>query len=349
MRTLPDVVERIQFLPHQGGQDYLHLLNICDALLDTTPFGGGNTTYKAFSVGAPLVTFPGAFACGRVTSACYRKMGILDCIAKDRADYVRIALRLGTDKAWREQVRLRIRQERAVLFENPGVLRELEQFLVDAVRRTHIGTEHTASPRIEKHQEHEQRRLLVQCVMGSPPCNRVRVLEPNRLLDTIPGTRTYAAGPDKIDLDLGQAQEEKVFVWQRAALAYADGMKLQKALLAKDYLIVAELDDDPGYWPAYADSIAFTLRSCHCVQTSTEPLADRLRGLNPHVAVFPNQLACLPPPRTYDDESPVALFFGAWGREEDWAALMPAINRVLTAQSAGCVCASLTTGPFLTH
>src|SRR6185369_17147386 len=131
-RSLPREFERIQFLPHQGGQAYLHLLNVCDALLDTTHFGGGNTAFKAFSVGAPIVKLPAAFARGNVTSACYRKMGVLDCIAADRDDYVRIALRLANDRAFRADVCARIRAARGVLFENPGILRELERFFADA-------------------------------------------------------------------------------------------------------------------------------------------------------------------------------------------------------------------------
>jgi protein O-GlcNAc transferase len=127
-RSFPGEMERIQFLPHQGGQDYLHLLAVCDVLLDTPHFGGGNTTFKAFSVGAPIVTMPGAFARSRVTTACYRKMGIVDCIAADAEDYVKIAVRLGTDRAWRQNVKSRIEAARRVLYENPGVLRELECF-----------------------------------------------------------------------------------------------------------------------------------------------------------------------------------------------------------------------------
>jgi predicted O-linked N-acetylglucosamine transferase (SPINDLY family) len=132
-RTMPDVADRIQFLPHQGGQDYLHLLAVCDALLDTTHFGGGNTTYKALSVGAPIVTMPGKFARGRVTSACYRKMGITDCIATNEEDYVRIAVRLGTDPAWRQDIKARIVAARGALYEDADVLRELEEFFAAAV------------------------------------------------------------------------------------------------------------------------------------------------------------------------------------------------------------------------
>ncbi len=131
--SMPGLEDRINSLPHQSGRDYLHLLNVCDVLLDSTHFGGGNTHLKAFAVGVPVVTMPGAFARGRVASACYRKMSILDCIATDEADYVRIAVRLGTDAQWREEIRRRIRAASPVLFEDLSVVRELEQFFVQAI------------------------------------------------------------------------------------------------------------------------------------------------------------------------------------------------------------------------
>ncbi len=177
------------------------------------------------------------------------------------------------------------------------------------------------------------RRLFVQSAISPPPCDRVRVLEPNRFLETIPGTRALATGLEGIDLNQGQAGEEKVFVWQRAPLSRGDGLRLQKSLLANGYLIVAELDDDPRHWPDHADSIAFTLRSCHCVQTSTEPLAELLRTMNPDVEVFANHLAHLPPARQYVDDCWTTLFFGAWNRENDWGSIVPALNRVLAAHA----------------
>jgi predicted O-linked N-acetylglucosamine transferase (SPINDLY family) len=134
-RSLPGLVNRIQFMPHQSGRDYMHLLAACDVLLDSTHFGGGNTHFKAFAVGAPVVTLPGAFARSRVASACYRKMGVLDCIAADEADYVRIAVRLGTDVPWREEIRRRIREASSVLYEDMSVVRELEQFFIRAVNQ----------------------------------------------------------------------------------------------------------------------------------------------------------------------------------------------------------------------
>ncbi len=134
-RSFPDVADRVRFLPQQAQDDFLHLQAVADVLLDTDPFGGGNTSYEAFAVGAPVVTRPGPMLRGRLTSAFYRQMGVLDCVATTRREYVDIALRLGTDPSWREEVRGRILAARHRLFGDAEAMREVERFLIDAVRR----------------------------------------------------------------------------------------------------------------------------------------------------------------------------------------------------------------------
>jgi predicted O-linked N-acetylglucosamine transferase (SPINDLY family) len=65
----------------------------------------------------------------------YRRMGIADCIAGSPEEYVQIAVRLGTDPAWREEICARIRESRGVLFENHAFVRELEDTLEKMVRQ----------------------------------------------------------------------------------------------------------------------------------------------------------------------------------------------------------------------
>ncbi len=177
------------------------------------------------------------------------------------------------------------------------------------------------------------RRLLIQTILMAPTaCDRVRVLEPDRLSATIPGVRTISS-VKSADLNVALPGEEKVFIWQRTIMSYPDYLPKLKHLLQKGYLIVAEIDDDPLRRPEYAQNRFLSYRGCHCVQTSTEPLADYLRQHNPHVAVFQNQLAYLPSPRTYSKDT-VTIFFGALNREADWQPIMPALNRVLAQHSS---------------
>jgi predicted O-linked N-acetylglucosamine transferase (SPINDLY family) len=136
-RSIPDVASRVLFLPRLAADDFLGLLATADVLLDPIHFGGGNTTFEALAFGTPIVTWPGEFMRGRVTYACYRKLGVRDCVAADWDQYVEIALRLASDRAWRDDVRSRIRSSNHVLFENAGAIRELETFFIEAVEAAH--------------------------------------------------------------------------------------------------------------------------------------------------------------------------------------------------------------------
>ncbi|MCW6051156.1 methyltransferase domain-containing protein [Lyngbya sp. CCAP 1446/10] len=175
------------------------------------------------------------------------------------------------------------------------------------------------------------RRLLIQTIIMAPTgCDRVRVLEPDKFSATIPGVRTVSA-VKAAELIPPLPGEEKVFIWQRTIMQYPGYIPKLKELLQQDYLIVAEIDDNPIRRREYADNNYLSYRGCHCVQTTTEPLAKILRHYNHNVAVFPNQLAYLPPPRIYPAEHTVTIFFGALNRENDWQPIMAALNRVLVA------------------
>jgi predicted O-linked N-acetylglucosamine transferase (SPINDLY family) len=69
----------------------------------------------------------------------YRKMGILDCIAKSAGDYVDIAVRLGTDREYALAIRERIRARSGVLYEDRRVVTEFERFFTQAVREARPG------------------------------------------------------------------------------------------------------------------------------------------------------------------------------------------------------------------
>ncbi len=131
-RTLPDVMDRIQFVPNQTRPDFLNMMAVSEVMLDTIHFGGGNTSLEGLAMGTPIVTLPGEFMRGRVTSACYRKMGMHECIARTPQEYIEIALRLGGDPVFRQRVHARILSTNHVLYEDAAMVRELEQFFEDA-------------------------------------------------------------------------------------------------------------------------------------------------------------------------------------------------------------------------
>jgi predicted O-linked N-acetylglucosamine transferase (SPINDLY family) len=133
--TIADVVERIHFVPPQSREDFLSLNAAADVLLDPIHFGGGNTTYEGLALGIPIVTLPSRFLRGRITLALYKQMEVLDCVAANPAEYIRIAVKLGTDPEYRALIRSRIVTANEALYENREGIRELEQFFQEAVAR----------------------------------------------------------------------------------------------------------------------------------------------------------------------------------------------------------------------
>jgi protein O-GlcNAc transferase len=105
-------------------------------MLDPLHFGGGNTTYEALALGVPIVHWPGEFMRGRVTTGCYQKMQVSDCIVHSAQAYIELAVRLGTDATERARISQRILQTHAVLYEDRAVITELEQFFLNALRRS---------------------------------------------------------------------------------------------------------------------------------------------------------------------------------------------------------------------
>jgi SAM-dependent methyltransferase len=177
-------------------------------------------------------------------------------------------------------------------------------------------------------------RMLIWTLVGSALGSEVRVKEPLEFLATIPGVRTRS-GTDVQYAELKHVfpNEQKVFIQQRVIIHWSEHLNLQRQLISNGYLIVAEIDDDPRHFADLVLSDFNALKSCHCVQTTTDRMAETLREINPHVVVFPNQVASLPESRARAIEGKlfgsIRLLFGALNREEDWAGELPAINDVL--------------------
>jgi len=160
-------------------------------------------------------------------------------------------------------------------------------------------------------------------------CNDVRIREPANCFETVPGIRVVYQDIDKAGMSPQSDSGDKVAIVQRRVL-YWDRMRPSiRAMIEAGYVLVSEMDDHPDYHRSFRDNQYLNYRGVHGNQTTTEKLAEWFRTLNPQVAVFPNHMNELPPPRPRGDGREVVLFFGAMNRERDWAPLMGAINRVI--------------------
>ena len=125
----PDVAGRLRFRPWAGADELLNLIRASDVALDTFHFGAGTTAFLVLAFGTPLVTLPGAYARARPTLGCYRKMDMMDCVARDPEHYVELAVRIGTDAGLRQALRAKILERCGTLFSDRAAVRAYAGFL----------------------------------------------------------------------------------------------------------------------------------------------------------------------------------------------------------------------------
>jgi predicted O-linked N-acetylglucosamine transferase (SPINDLY family) len=123
-------VRIVRALPYP---DFLAGIAAATLVLDTPGFSGGATSLDAISMGTPIVTFAGASARARQTSAMLKLVGAPELIARDFDDYVRITVELFADKARRASLRERLRANSDALYENRDGVRGLERFLLESI------------------------------------------------------------------------------------------------------------------------------------------------------------------------------------------------------------------------
>ncbi|WP_017306392.1 glycosyltransferase family 41 protein [Spirulina subsalsa] len=108
--------------------DYLMINLLSDVYLDTLSWSGGNTSLEAIACHLPVVTCPGEFMRGRHTDSFLKMIGVEETIAQDEAEYIEIAVKLGQNERWREQVRAKMGDCCDRLYEDPQCVRGLETF-----------------------------------------------------------------------------------------------------------------------------------------------------------------------------------------------------------------------------
>lgn len=120
---------QIKMLPRMEHTDYLRINLLCDVMLDTLHWSGGNTTLDALACGLPVVTLPGKFMRGRQSYGMLKYMGMDELIAQGPQEYIEIATRLGLDHTWRTKLAQRIARNSDTLFSDESPVRQLEALL----------------------------------------------------------------------------------------------------------------------------------------------------------------------------------------------------------------------------
>ncbi len=121
--------DRTSFVPQCGHEDYLCLNMLCDVMLDTLHWSGGNTSLDAIASGLPMVTLPGRFMRGRQSAGMLTLMGVEELIAADADTYVATVVRLVRDRDWRMAISGRLQAAHAQVFDDPAPIVALTTFL----------------------------------------------------------------------------------------------------------------------------------------------------------------------------------------------------------------------------
>ena len=129
----PALTNRITILPRLGGTDYLRLMKLADVILDTPVFCGGNSTLEALAAGKIVVTLPGNFMRGRLTSGIYIQLGLEDLIPNSPEAYVKLAVLLATDANERAKQAWRIKKRWPLIFNNTDTIQSHEKFFMKAL------------------------------------------------------------------------------------------------------------------------------------------------------------------------------------------------------------------------
>ena len=121
-------------LPRLDRRQFLAVIGLCDIVLDTIGWSGGNTTLESLAHSLPIVTLPGPLMRGRHTLAFLNGMDIGETIATTPDNYVAIAIRLAKDPAWRADIKRRVATNKHRIYRDRACITALEDFLERAAR-----------------------------------------------------------------------------------------------------------------------------------------------------------------------------------------------------------------------
>jgi len=121
------------FLPRLTQEDYMNVNLLSDVYLDTLDWSGGNTTLHAITCNLPVVTCRGQLMRSRHSYAMLKMMDITETIAQNETEYINIAVGLGLDLQWRDQIKQKTTENKLCLYEDDACIKALEQFFRQVV------------------------------------------------------------------------------------------------------------------------------------------------------------------------------------------------------------------------
>jgi predicted O-linked N-acetylglucosamine transferase (SPINDLY family) len=123
------------FIPALSFEEYLMVLQLSDIFLDTFAWSGGISSIDAITCGLPIVTCSGEMMRSRQSYGMLNMIGVTETIAKNEANYIEIAVRLGQDSQWRQSVIDKMQANKYKLFNDKNCIVALEKFFEQAIAK----------------------------------------------------------------------------------------------------------------------------------------------------------------------------------------------------------------------
>jgi predicted O-linked N-acetylglucosamine transferase (SPINDLY family) len=135
------------YLRRQDIFGYWNVNLLADVYLDTLEWAGFNTTLQAMACGLPIVTLPGQSIRGRGSYALLTVLGATETVARDKAQYVDIAVRLGQNRPWRQRVVDRVKAGCGRFYSDTTSVAALEDFYSRIVEENRSGKNGSRAPK----------------------------------------------------------------------------------------------------------------------------------------------------------------------------------------------------------
>uniref|UniRef100_A0A183D7Z9 Glyco_transf_41 domain-containing protein n=1 Tax=Gongylonema pulchrum TaxID=637853 RepID=A0A183D7Z9_9BILA len=123
---------RVVFSNVAAKEEHVRRGQLADVCLDTPLCNGHTTGMDILWTGTPMITMPLETLASRIASSQLYALGVPELVAKDREDYVRIAVKLGTDREYLSQIRAKVWKARTT-----STLFNVRQYCADMERLLH--------------------------------------------------------------------------------------------------------------------------------------------------------------------------------------------------------------------
>jgi hypothetical protein len=156
-----------------------------------------------------------------------------------------------------------------------------------------------------------------------------RVDHPMRALSSLVDAKVYWR---EGSLTLPDDVPPGILILHRELMTDAKFNAQMEQLIAKGWLLILDIDDDPNHWDGYVSSDFYAFKAVHAVTVSTAHLAEVIRPFNPNVHVFANAMLQIPlSDGKATKEQKLRVFFGALNRQADWQSVIEGINQAARA------------------